>query len=90
MAIRRVTIVNCKSASIRRKPWDPWHENDITGIRNGPKESNDSVKMGSSIEIDTDEISYSWSGRKFYKVVRPKGWIYEGCIDYEEESVDGQ
>ena len=89
MAIRRVTIVNCKTASIRRKPWDPWHEVEISGVRQGPKESDESVKMGSSIEIDTEDIAYSWSGRKFYKVIRPKGWIYEGVIDYVEESTNG-
>lgn len=81
MASRRVTIVNCKSASIRQTPWIPWRDKEISGIRDGPKIEGDSIKMGSSIEIDTDDKCYDWKGRKFYKTKRPKGWIYEGCID---------
>ena len=81
MALRKVTIVNCRKASIRRTPWIPWHDKDLTGVRDGPSIVNGSVKMGDSIEIDTEQISYDWTGRKFYKVLHPKGWIYEGCID---------
>jgi len=81
MASRRVTIVNCKSASIRQTPWIPWRDKEIAGIRDGPKIENNVVKMGSAIEIDPNETCYDWTGRKFYKSIRPKGWIYEGCID---------
>lgn len=86
MALRTVKIVNCRSASIRRKPWIPLHDREIVGIKRGEQLDNTTVKIGSSVTIDTDEIQYDWTGRKFYKVENPKGWIYEGCIDYVEDT----
>lgn len=89
MALRTVKIVNCKSASIRRKPWIPLYDQEIVGIKRGQRTDDTTVKIGSSVIIDTDEIQYDWTGRKFYKVTHPKGWIYEGCVDYKEsESID--
>lgn len=84
MALRTVKIVNCKSASIRRKPWIPLHDREIVGIKKGQQIDDTTVKIGSLVTIDTNEIQYDWTGRKFYKVTRPNGWIYEGCIDYKE------
>lgn len=84
MASRRVRIVNCKSASIRQTPWIPWRDKELAGIRYGSKREDDTVKMGSFIEVDTNATCYDWTGRKFYKAIRPKGWIYEGCIDLED------
>ena len=81
MAFTRTKIVNCRRASIRRTPWIPLHSDDIVGIRDGPIENSITVKTGDTIEIDSDHICYDWTGRKFYKVRNPKGWIYEGCID---------
>lgn len=86
MALCRAKIANCKSASIRQTPWIPWRDREITGIRYGPRKDNDTVKIGSSIEIDTSEICYDWTGRKFYKTIHPKGWIYEGCIDLGDDN----
>lgn len=88
MPIRKVHIINCKKASIRRTPWIPWHDKEIVGIQNGVDDSTTSVSKGSTIEIDPTSVCYDWSGRKFYKVNRPKGWIFEGCIDYKE-NLDG-
>lgn len=85
MALRKVKIINCKEASIRRTPWNPLHDKDISGIRKGVSNNSNKVSIGSTIEIDTNEVSYNWQGRKFYKVKNPRGWIYEGCIDYREE-----
>lgn len=90
MAFRKASIVNCRRASIRRTPWIPLHAEDISGIRDGPIEENSTVKKGDTIEIDTDEVTYDWTGRKFYKVRSPEGWIYEGCINIGgEDSDDG-
>lgn len=81
MAYKRVTIVNCKTASIRRTPWIPLYDKEIVGIRDGPVYNDDSlVKAGESIEIDPDNICYDWKNRKFYKVRIPDGWVYEGVI----------
>lgn len=89
MALRTVKIINCKSASIRRTPWIPLHDQEIVGIKKGQQIDDTTVKIGSSVTIDTNEIQYDWTGRKFYKVIRPNGWIYEGCIDYKEpEQID--
>jgi hypothetical protein len=86
MAYRVVTIANCRTASIRRAPWIPLYDKDIVGIRDGPQCDSNTVKMGQTIEIDTDEICYDWTGRMFYKTKRPRGWIYEGCIDLGDDS----
>lgn len=91
MALRTVRIVNCRSASIRRKPWIPLHDQEIVGFKDNSMKDYGAVKIGSSVTIDTSEIQYDWTGRKFYKVVKPKGWIYEGCIDlpYSEDDING-
>ena len=81
MAKRVVKIVNCKSASIRKSPWIPLHDKEIVGVREGPRDDASKVRSGQTIEIDDSEICYDWTDRKFYKVLRPDGWIYEGCID---------
>lgn len=71
-AIKVVTIVNCKKASIRKVPWIPLYDKEIIAEK----------KVGDSIEIDSSKICYDWKNRKFYKVVNSRGWIYEGVIDY--------
>lgn len=81
MAFKLVTITNCCRASIRRKPWIPTHSNEIVGIRDGPTYRDNTVKQGDSLEIDLENICYDWTGRKFYKVRNPDGWIYEGCVN---------
>lgn len=86
MSWTRVPITNCKSASIRRAPWIPLCDKEIVGIRDGPEEKEDTVKLGDHIEIDTDQVCYSWTNRKFYKVRNPEGWIYEGCVDLGVDS----
>ncbi len=80
MAFHKVAIANCRSASIRETPWIPWCDQNVVGIRDGPN-ANDPTKKPSIIEVDTDNICYDWTGRKFYKTKHPDGWIYEGCID---------
>lgn len=83
MAWQKATIVNCKSASIRQKPWIPMLSEEIVGIRDGPKElDDDTIQVGKSIEIDPEVIQYSWTGRKYYKTRSPSGWVYEGVVDY--------
>lgn len=82
MAWTPVQIVNCKSASIRLVPWIPLHDKEIVGIRDGPTENQETVKSGSTIEIDPTVTCYDWTDRKFYKVRNPEGWIYEGVINY--------
>lgn len=77
----RVPIANCKTASIRRTPWIPLYYEDIVGIRDGPDQKTEFIKTGDIIEIDTNQVSYDWIDRKFYKVRNPDGWIYEGCVD---------
>ena len=87
MAWRVATIANCKKASIRRTPCSPLYAENITGIRDGPKhDGNSLIKMGQTIEINTDEVCYDWTERKFYRTKRPKGWIYEGCIDLGDDN----
>lgn len=85
MALKTVKIVNCKKASIRSTPWIPWRDEDIVGVRDGPNSNEHSIKIGSTITIDTDVTCYDWTDRKFYKVSNPDGWIYEGCIDYGDD-----
>lgn len=80
MAYRKASIVNCRRASIRRTPWIPLHAEDITGIRDGPTDKEGSVSKGDTVEIDDEDIVYDWTGRKFYKIKHPSGWIYEGCV----------
>lgn len=81
MAWRTVHIANCKTASIRKTPWIPLYDKVITGIRDGPTNKDNTIKMGESIEIDINNTCYDWTGRKFYATKRPKGWIHEGVID---------
>ena len=80
MAFRKFKIVNCKKASIRAKPWIPIEENDIVGVKDGIEETAETVKGGEFVEVDLDETAYDWTGKKFYKVREPDGWIYSGCI----------
>ncbi len=90
MAWIKTQIVNCRTASIRKTPWIPLHKNDIVGIRDGPKYDDGLlVSSGSIIYIDPEEICYDWTGKKFYKIRNPEGWIHEGVIDYGGED-DGQ
>lgn len=87
MAYKRVQIVNCKTASIRRTPWIPLHDKEIVGIRDGPVFQEDViVKAGDTIEIDPEDDCYDWTDRKFYRVRNPRGWIYEGVINLEDDS----
>ena len=86
MALKKVKIVNCRRASIRKKPWVPLHSEEIVGIRDGPIETENTIKLGDTIEIDTDQATYDWTDRKFYKVRNPDGWIYEGCIYLGEDN----
>lgn len=86
MAFRKATIVNCRRASIRKTPWIPWHDKELSGVRFGPNDSNDTIVMGDVVDVDTDQVTYDWTGRKFYKILHPKGWIYEGCIDLGEDN----
>ena len=88
MAFKKVTIANCRRASIRRKPWVPIHSEEIVGIRDGPIEKDGSLKLGESLEIDIEDICYDWTGRKFYKVRNPEGWIYEGCVNIGDDVDD--
>ena len=73
MAFVKTTIVNCKLASIRRKPWIVFAEDDVVGVK----------KLGDVIEIDPSSFSYDWKDRKFYKTKDPSGWIHSGCVEYE-------
>lgn len=82
------SIVNCRSASIRRTPWIPLRDSEIVGIRDGPIQNDLTVQKGSTIDVDLEQICYDWTDRKFYKVRNPDGWIYEGCIDLGD-STDG-
>lgn len=84
----RVPIANCKTASIRRTPWIPLRDADISGIRDGPTLTDDNVKLGDYVEVDVEQICYSWTDKKFYKVRNPEGWIYEGCINLGDD-LDG-
>jgi len=84
MAFKKVKIVNCRRASIRKKPWVPLHSEEIVGVRDGPIETTNTVKSGDTIEVDTNNVVYDWTDRKFYKVRNPDGWIYEGCVDLGE------
>lgn len=81
-----VTIANCRRASIRRTPWIPMRRKEIVGIRDGPLDKSNTAELGESIDVDLDDICYDWTGRKFYKVRNPVGWIYEGCIDIGGDS----
>lgn len=81
MPFTQVTIANCRRASIRRTPWIPMRRKEIVGIRDGPLDKTNTAELGESIDVDLDDICYDWTGRKFYKVRNPVGWIYEGCID---------
>lgn len=82
----KVRVVNCIKASIRKTPWIPLHDKDIVGVRDGPNSTTSEVKMGDILEVDLDNICYDWTGRKFYAVRLPRGWVYEGVIERE---VDG-
>ena len=81
MAFTKVTIANCRRASIRATPWIPMRHSAIVGIRDGPVDEKHTAKKGEMLEVDLEQVCYDWTGRKFYKVRRPEGWIYEGCID---------
>lgn len=80
MSFKPAMIVNCKKAAIRRTPWIPLHDKEIAGYMDGSSDDVNTVSRGKRIDVDIDEIVYDWTGRKFYKVKAPKGWIYEGCI----------
>lgn len=66
------TIVNCKTASIRRIPWVSLFDHDIVGEK----------KNGETIEINPNHICYDKTDRKFYKTRNPRGWIHDGVISY--------
>ena len=76
MSLTNATIVNCKRASIRKAPWITPFAEDIV----------ETMEQGRSIAIDQNEIAYDWTGRKFYKVPKFKGWIYDGCIDLGDDT----
>lgn len=88
MGYTTVRIVNCKKASIRRTPWITWHNKDMSGVLDGPLHTSDDFKKGDELDVDFDSFCYDWTGRKFYKVRMPKGWIYEGVIE-RKETLDG-
>ena len=88
MAFIKAKIDNCNKASIRKAPWIPIHSKEIVGIRDGPIEKNNTFKQGESIEINIEDICYDWTGRKFYKVRNPEGWIYEGCVNIGDDVDD--
>lgn len=75
-------IKNCRVASIRSTPWIPLRDTEIVGIRDGPKNQDNEIQNGSTIEIDPQQICYDWTDKKFYKVRNPDGWIFEGVVDY--------
>ncbi len=81
MSWTRVSIANCRTASIRQAPWIPLYDTNIVGIRDGPTNRSDNLNNGDYIEVDFDQTCYDWKDRKFYKVRNPEGWIYERCID---------
>lgn len=74
MAFVKTEIVNCKLASIRRKPWLTIVDDDTIGVK----------RKGDTIEIDPMSISYDWKDKKFYRTRNPNGWIYSGCVAYKE------
>ena len=84
MAWTKTQIVGCRTASIRRMPWIPLRENEISGIRDGPRFGSEDIiiKNGSTVEIDPEQVCYDWTDRKFYKIRDPEGWIYEGVVSY--------
>lgn len=90
MSWTRVSIANCKTASIRRAPWIPLCDTDIVGIRDGPdtNRQTNTVKHGDYVEIDAEQVCYDWTNRKFFKVRNPEGWICSGCVDLGGESND--
>ena len=68
MSLAKVRIINCRRASIRKHPWIPLKEKDIVDTVDGSDAINDTVKKGSYITIDLDNICYDWKNRKFYKI----------------------
>lgn len=70
MAFTHATIDNCKTASIRKRPWIPIFEEEVVG----------ELKRGSKIEVNLNDICYDWQDRKFYRTKKPDGWIHEGVI----------
>ena len=89
MAYTTARIINCKKASVRCTPWIPLRDTDIVGIRDGPIISNsvrNTVKNGDIVQIDLKRTCYDWTGRKFYKIRIPDGWIYEGVLDIGDDS----
>lgn len=85
MAYTVARIANCRRASIRKAPWIPLRQDELVGIRDGPIKKDNTVTKGQTIEIDLDNICYDWTGRKFYKVRHPEGWIYEGCVSIGDD-----
>lgn len=84
MALRNVKVVNCKTASVRIAPWNPWPTYSFSNTQS-PINDGREIKQGSIIQIDDDDITYDWTGsRKYYKVKNPKGWIHEGCIEFQD------
>ena len=90
MSYRQVNVINCRTASIRKAPWITPDADEIVGEVDGNLKFGQEVKSGKTIEIDPDNFCYDWTGRKFYKVLYPDGWIYEGCISLETSSDDGE
>lgn len=47
-----------KLVSIRKCPWDPWADKEIT---------RSDLKPGDPIRIDEDSVVYDWRGAKYYE-----------------------
>lgn len=78
MAFEKVKVINCKRAAIRQDPWDIKDSNDSDASFESTAEE---VKGGDTIEVDFAVSCYSWIDRRYYKVKKPDGWIYEGCVE---------
>lgn len=76
MSLTNATIANCKRASIRKAPWITPFAEDIV----------ETIEQGKIVAIDQNDFAYDWTGRKFYKVPKFKGWIHDGCIDLGDDT----
>ena len=83
MSFTKARIANCSKASIRKKPWDPNEDKELVGLKDGPLSAGTKIDQGDVVYVNLDDICYDWTGRKYYKVRRPEGWIPEGVISIE-------